>query len=483
MKEQDIPLKKIDDNRWMIEQHGAMRTSGVVYAGEAMLPKIMADNSLQQVQNVACMPGIVGSALAMPDIHWGYGFPIGGVAAFDLDEGVVSPGGVGYDINCGVRLMRTALGRQDVEDHVRGLVDALFANIPSGVGSRRADFKLSSSDQTAVSQHGARWAVGKGYGDREDLEYIEDRGCICGADPDAVSDNARERGRQQLGTLGSGNHFVEIAYVDEVFDRVAADVMGLECGQVVVTVHTGSRGLGYQVCDDYVRTMQKASRKYGIVLPDRQLCCAPVSSPEGNRYLAAMAAAANYAFANRQIIAHWVRESFEHTLGINPSVLRMDLVYDVCHNIAKIEEHTVDGQTRELCVHRKGATRAFGPGHTGLPESYLGIGQPVLIPGDMGRCSYVLVGTHQAMQETFGSSNHGAGRVLSRSQAKKIARGRRIDQELARQGIYVRAAGRATLVEEMPEAYKDVNKVVDVVDTTGIARKVVCLKPLGVMKG
>ncbi len=483
MGEKQISIKKIDDNRWMIERRGSMQTSGIVYASEAMLPKIMADQSLQQVHNVACLPGIVGSALGMPDIHWGYGFPIGGVAAFDMDAGVVSPGGVGYDINCGVRLMRTGLERRDIDGHVANLVDTLFCNIPSGLGSMRSDLKLGRADQTAVLRQGAAWAVKQGYGERGDLEHIEDHGCIEGADPEAVSDKARERGRQQLGTLGSGNHFVEIAFVEEVFDRIAAGAMGLETGQVVVTIHTGSRGLGYQVCDESIKTMLKAAHTYGIALADRQLCCAPVSSPEGRQYLAAMAAAANYAFANRQIIGHWVRETFEQVLGLSPAALRMALVYDVCHNIAKIEDHTIAGRAQKLCVHRKGATRAFGPGHAQVPEDYRAVGQPVLIPGDMGRCSYVLAGTQQAMQETFGSCCHGAGRAMSRNQAQKAARGRRIDRELAQQGIYVRAAGRGTLTEEMPEAYKDVNEVVDVVAAAGIAVKVARLKPLGVMKG
>jgi len=483
MAAQQIPLKRIDDNRWLIERSEGMHTTGIVYASEAMLPKIMNDNSLQQVRDVACLPGIMGSSLAMPDIHWGYGFPIGGVAAFEVDDGVVSPGGVGYDINCGVRLMRTGLGRQDISGHVERLVDGLFRNIPSGLGSQRGDLKLSGADQAAVLRQGAAWAVKKGFGERVDLEHIEDRGCLDGADSDAVSDRACERGRRQLGTLGSGNHFVEIASVDEVYDRQCASAMGLEEGLVVVTVHTGSRGLGYQVCDDAIKTMLTASQRYGISLPDRQLCCAPVMSPEGGRYLAAMAAAANYAFANRQIIGHWVRETFEQVLGMGPAALRMALVYDVCHNIAKIEEHPVEGRTQHVCVHRKGATRAFGPGHALVPESFRAVGQPVLVPGDMGRCSYVLAGTQQAMQETFGSCCHGAGRLMSRHQAKKTARGRRIDQELARQGICVRAAARGTLVEEMPDAYKDVSEVVDVVAAAGIAVKVARLKPLGVMKG
>jgi len=483
MGEKQIPVKKIDDSRWMIERREDMRTTGIVYASEAMLPKIMSDQSLQQVSAVACLPGIVGSSLAMPDIHWGYGFPIGGVAAFDLDEGVVSPGGVGYDINCGVRLMRTGLARQDIAGQVERLVDTLFVNIPSGLGSRRSDLKLGAKDQAAVMQQGADWAVKKGFGERFDLDHIEDHGCIEGANPDFVSDRARERGREQLGTLGSGNHFVEIACVDELFDAGAAAAMGLEAGQIVVSVHTGSRGLGYQVCDEYIKTMLKAAQKYGINLPDRQLCCAPVASPEGARYLAAMAAAANFAFANRQIIGHWVRETFEQVLGLGPNGLRMALVYDVCHNIAKVEQHTVGGRLQKLCVHRKGATRAFGPGHAQVPADYRSVGQPVLVPGDMGRCSWVLAGTNLAMQETFGSCCHGAGRAMSRNQAQKAARGRRIDRELSQQGIFVRAAGRGTLSEEMPEAYKDVNTVVDVVEAAGIAVRVARLKPLGVMKG
>ncbi|MBM4310871.1 MAG: RtcB family protein [Deltaproteobacteria bacterium] len=483
MAEKNIPVKKIDGSRWMIERRDAMRTTGLIYASEAMLPKIMGDQSLQQVSAVACLPGIVGSSLAMPDIHWGYGFPIGGVAAFDVDAGVVSPGGVGYDINCGVRLMRTGLGRQDIAGHVERLIDALFCNIPSGLGSKRSDLKLGAKDQSAVLEQGAAWAVKRGFGENSELEHIEDHGCIEGADPEAVSDRALERGRQQLGTLGSGNHFVEIACVDEVFDSRAAAAMGLDVGRVVVSVHTGSRGLGYQVCDDSIKTMLKAAQKYGISLPDRQLCCAPVASPEGGRYIAAMSAAANFAFANRQIIGHWVRETFEQVLGLNPAALRMALVYDVCHNIAKVEEHTVNGRVQMLCVHRKGATRAFGPGHARIPEDYRSVGQPVLVPGDMGRCSYVLAGTQRSMQETFGSCCHGAGRAMSRNQAQKAARGRRIDRELEQAGIYVRAAGRGTLTEEMPEAYKDVNEVVDVVAAAGLAVKVARLKPLGVMKG
>lgn len=476
-------LTQLDTNRWMIEQQGAMRTSGIIYAGSAMLDTIRSDQSLAQVANVACLPGIVGSSLAMPDIHWGYGFPIGGVAAFDLDRGVVSPGGVGYDINCGVRLMSTAIHRSEIAGKIDELVGGLFASIPSGLGSHRKDLQLNNREHRRVLEQGARWAVGEGYGTDRDVQHIEDGGCISGADPDAISDRAYERGSRQLGTLGSGNHFVEIDWVDEMYDETAAARLGLVKDSIVVAVHTGSRGFGYQVCDDAIKEMLRASQKYGIELPDRQLCCAPLASPEGRRYLSAMACAANYAFANRQIIGHWVRETFTSVLGRSPQGLKMELVYDVCHNIAKIEEHVVDGRTRRLCVHRKGATRAFAPGHRELPEDYRDIGQPVLIPGDMGRCSYVLTGTERAMEETFGSTCHGAGRMMSRHQAIRSAKGRSIARELSGRGIVVRAAGKSTMAEEMPEAYKDVSMVVDVVHAAGVGKKVARLRPLGVIKG
>jgi len=479
----NIALEKIDENRWLVPRHGSMNTHGVVYACSTMIPKICADQSLVQVANVACLPGILGSSMAMPDIHWGYGFPIGGVAAFDMQTGIVSPGGVGYDINCGVRLFRTALKREDILSDIRALVEGLFCNIPSGVGSQRKDLKLSRKECAQVALAGAGWAVQRGFGTPRDLEHTEDRGCIAGADCTTVSERAFERGRPQLGTLGSGNHFVEIAYVDEVYDDAAAACLGLHLGAVAVTVHTGSRGFGYQVCDDFIKTMLTAVRTYAIHLPDRQLCCAPLPSPEGRRYLAAMACAANYAFANRQIIGHWVRETFEQVLAASQRELHIELVYDVCHNIAKVETHRVGGEQKKVCVHRKGATRAFPPGHPMVPDTYKKTGQPVLIPGDMGRCSYVLVGTERAMSETFGSTCHGAGRTLSRNQAKKASRGRAIARELEDRGIIVRAAGRSTLVEEMPEAYKDVNMVVDVVHAAGIGKKVVRLRPMGVIKG
>jgi len=379
--------------------------------------------------------------------------------------------------------MRSGLSRKDIQGRVRELVDALFVNIPSGVGSHRKDLKLGREEEKKVFIKGAQWAVEKGFGTEGDLEHIEEGSCINGADPDQVSERALERGRAQLGTLGSGNHFVEVGYVAEVYEEAVARTMGLRKDQVTVFVHTGSRGMGHQVCDDYIRVMLDASKKYRIELPDPQLCCAPVSSPEGERYLGAMACAANFAFTNRQMITHWVRETFEQTLKMSPRDLKLDLIYDVCHNIAKIETHTVNGDKRKLCVHRKGATRAFPPNHPEIPADYRSIGQPVLIPGDMGRCSYVLVGTERAMEETFGSTCHGAGRVMSRHQAMKAARGRAITRELEDKGIIVRGASRGTITEEIPEAYKDVNDVVNVVHHAGISRKVVKLIPMGVIKG
>jgi tRNA-splicing ligase RtcB len=460
-----------------------MRTDGLVFASASMMEELRREQALEQVRNVATLPGIVGPSMAMPDIHWGYGFPIGGVAAFDADEGVVSPGGVGYDINCGVRLLRSDLSAAEVRPVLDRLADALFRNVPSGVGSHRRDLKLSLAETRKVLKQGASWAVRQGFGEAVDLEHIEAQGTIPGADPEVVSERAIERGRDQLGTLGSGNHFLEIQQVETIHDEAAAQVLGLFPGQLTVSIHTGSRGLGYQVCDDSLRVMLRASQKYGITLPDRQLCCAPLSSPEARDYLAAMAGAANFAFANRQLITAWVRESFEQVLGKGPADLGLSVIYDVCHNIAKWELHEVDGQKRRLCVHRKGATRAFPPGHPETPVAYTEIGQPVLIPGDMGRYSYVLVGTQGAMRETFGSTCHGAGRLLSRHAAMKQARGHDIIGELARRGILVRAASRATVAEEIPEAYKDVAEVVEVVAKAGIGKIVARLKPMAVIKG
>jgi len=377
----------------------------------------------------------------------------------------------------------SGLERKEVRGHIRKLVETLFRNIPCGVGSKRKDLRLSKAELKKVLVKGVGWAVKQGFGLEEDPEYIEERGCIQGADPDLISDRALERGKAQLGTLGSGNHFVEVGYVDEVYDEHAAKDLGLFLDQVTIIIHTGSRGLGHQVCDDYIKILMKSTQKYGIELPDRQLCCAPIASEEGRQYLAAMAGAANYAFANRQIIFHWVRESFERVFQMSSERLGLRLIYDVCHNIAKIETHRVDGKERKLCVHRKGATRAFPPHHPDTPLAYKDVGQPVLIPGDMGRYSYVLVGTEQAMAETFGSTCHGAGRVMSRKQAMRVSKGRAIIRELEDQGITVRSAGKATVREEIPEAYKDVSQVVDVVSGAGISKKVARLRPMGVIKG
>ena len=459
-----------------------MRTDGLIFADQQLMDALAGDQAIEQVANVAHLPGIVGPSIAMPDIHWGYGFPIGGVAAFDETEGVVSPGGVGYDINCGVRLLATPLGIADVRPRLPALLDALFAAIPSGVGASRSDLKLSRAELDRVLRDGARWAVERGYGGDGDLDAIEANGALPDADAALVSDRAKERGKNQLGTVGSGNHFVEVGYVAERFDDGAADRLGLAPGTVTIFIHSGSRGLGYQVCDDSLQAMLAAADRYGITLPDKQLCCAPLQSPEGRRYWGAMNAAANYAFANRQLMSHYARGAFAQVLGPQAAA-RTRLVYDVCHNIAKHETHDVGGRPQRLCVHRKGATRAFPPGHPELAPQFRDLGQPVLIPGDMGRCSYVLLGTEGAYRETFGSCCHGAGRRLSRHQAKQLARPRNIPLELEAQGILVRAASRAGVDEEMPEAYKDVTHVVNVVHGAGIGRKVVQLKPIGVVKG
>ncbi len=478
-----INIEKIDEYRYRLTREGSMRVDGIIYANEKIIKDIKKDKSLQQVANVATLPGIVRASLAMPDIHEGYGFPIGGVAAFDDKTGVISPGGVGYDINCGVRVMRSNLRQEEISGLIEKLVDTLFRNIPAGVGSRRKDLKLSHAELESLLHKGARWAVSKGYGSQKDLDHIEEGGCIKGADPAHVSQKALERGRAQVGTLGSGNHFVEIDVISEVYDEQLARGLGLVQGGIAIQVHTGSRGLGYQVCDDFIAVMIQAARKYGIDLPDRQLCCAPLDSDEGGRYFAAMACAANFAFANRQMITHWVRESFSRVLGRSTEELGLDLIYDVCHNIAKFEDHVVDGKSRRLCVHRKGATRALPPGHPQTPEAYKTTGQPVLIPGDMGRYSYILVGTEAASAETFASSCHGAGRQMSRTKASRTVKGKNIVKVMQELGVVVRASGWRTLAEEIPEAYKDVTEVVDVVHNAGIARKVVQLRPLGVIKG
>ncbi len=480
-----IPLEKIDDYRWRIPKgcRPGMRVPGLIYSGEKLLEDIRRDKALEQVVNVAFLPGIVENSLAMPDIHWGYGFPIGGVAATDIREGgVISPGGVGFDINCGVRLLKTSLDIDDVKDKIEELVCRLFSDIPTGVGSE-GDIKVGPAEGKAILLKGARWAVENGMGSQEDLECTEENGMIRGADPKAVSDRALQRGRSQSGTLGSGNHFLEVQVIEQLYDEALCLELGLRLGQVTVMIHSGSRGLGYQICEDYSRSMVGSLSKYGISVPDRQLACAPLSSVEGEAYFAAMKCAANYAWCNRQCLMHLTRKVFEKVFGCGWEKLGMSLVYDVAHNIAKVEKHEVRGEKKELCVHRKGATRAFGPGHPELPERYKKTGQPVIIPGDMGRNSYLLLGTQKAMQETFGSACHGAGRLKSRTAAARSVRPDMLLKELESKGIIVKVSGRNTLVEEAPSAYKDVNDVVDVVHNAGIARRLCRMRPLGVIKG
>ncbi|MCS7121845.1 MAG: RtcB family protein [Archaeoglobaceae archaeon] len=446
------------------------------------LMQILEKDAVEQAANVATMPGIQVASLVMPDVHVGYGFPIGGVAGFDLNEGVISPGGVGFDINCGVRLLRTNLKLEDVKPKMKEIIDELFVAIPSGVGSE-GRLRVSDRDLDEIFVSGAKWAVENGYGHEEDLKKCEEEGALKGARPEVVSKKARDRGRPQLGTLGSGNHFLEVQYVDKIYDEKVAKVFGLEEGMVTVMIHCGSRGLGHQVCTDFLEILDRAVKKYGIKLPDRQLACAPINSKEGQDYFAGMAASANYAWCNRQIIAHWTRESFQKVFKMSEEDLGMDVIYDVAHNIAKFEEHRVDNKKIKVCVHRKGATRAFGPGFPDIPVDYRDVGQPVLIPGSMGTPSYVLVGTEKAMEETFGSTCHGSGRVMSREAAKKKLRSSEIKRRLENKGIYIRAAEVGLLAEEAPEAYKSSDDVVEVVHRAGISRLVAKLIPLGVTKG
>jgi tRNA-splicing ligase RtcB (3'-phosphate/5'-hydroxy nucleic acid ligase) len=464
-------VEQVGPYLWRIPPDAApgMRVPGLVVADEPLMRQIRTDAALAQLANGATLPGIVRAALAMPDIHQGYGLPVGGVVATDMRSGVVSPGAIGFDINCGVRLLRTGLEAAAVAPRLPALVEALYATVPTGVGGR-GSVDLDARELSRVMADGARWAVGRGHGAREDLAAIESSGAIAGADPDAVSRHAVERGVRQLGSLGSGNHFLEVQVVDEVYDEAVATRLGLRAGGITLMIHTGSRGLGHQICTDYLKSTGSALARYGISVPDRQLACAPIDSPEARAYLGAMRAAANFAFANRQVLAEAARRVFERVLEVPPAELGMGVVYDVAHNIAKEEEHDVDGARRRLLVHRKGATRAFP-------------GQPVIVPGDMGRYSFVLVGTETAMRETFGSTCHGAGRVMSRTAAVKAARGRRIVDELAQRGVVARAAGHQSLAEEMPEAYKDVQNVVDVVHRFGISSRVARLRPIGVIKG
>jgi len=481
----DVPLEKIDNYRWRIPKSykPGMRVPGIIYADEKLLKDIYQDKALEQVANVAFLPGIVHASLAMPDIHWGYGFSIGGVAATDIENGgVISPGGVGFDINCGVRMLKTNFQYDEIKNKIKDLVYVLFSDIPSGVGSK-GDIRVSAKEEREILVKGAKWAVEKGYGTQDDLECTEEYGAMQGADPLVVSDRAYERGKAQSGTLGSGNHFLEIQVIDQLYDRDTCDAFGLDLGQITIMIHSGSRGLGYQVCDDYTRSMIHCLQKYNINVPDRQLACAPVNSQEGKAYLGAMKCAANYAWANRQCLMYLTRKVFEKVFAMSWQKMGMNLIYDVAHNIAKIEKHIVDGKEKALCVHRKGATRAFGPGHPALPERYKKSGQPVIIPGDMGRNSYLLVGTQKAMGETFGSTCHGSGRVMSRTAAAKSINLDMLLKELESKGIIVKASGRGTIVEEAPQAYKDVNEVVDVVHNAGISKRVCRMRPLGVIKG
>ena len=477
-------LKRIDEYVYEIPStfREDMRIPARFYSDPELLKGVLGDKSLDQLVNTATLPGTVRYALAMPDIHQGYGFPIGGVVATELPDGVISPGGVGYDINCGVRLLATHLEEGEIKPYVDNLASALYANCPSGVG-RGGNIKLKKRELDQVMETGAHWALKRGFATDSDLERTEESGRLQGADATKVSQRAKERGKGQVGTLGGGNHFIEIDIVNDIFDETAAQRMGLFRGQIAVQIHCGSRGLGHQVCSDYVKRFQKSIGKYHLNLPDRELVCAPLSSPEGQEYLAAMKAAANYAFANRQVLTHHIRRSFEMVLAGKVKNYSIYQIYDIAHNMAKIETHEIDGRQVKLCVHRKGATRAFGPGSDVLPAVYRDIGQPVLVPGSMGTASWVLLGTQGSMAMTFGSTCHGAGRTLSRKKAKKSVHGARLREELEAQGIHIRAGSMSGLAEEAPIAYKDVNRVVDVVHGAGIAKKVAKLTPIAVIKG
>ncbi|MDP8011499.1 MAG: RtcB family protein [Thermoplasmata archaeon] len=479
------PLERVDNFRWRIPKtyKKGMRVDGIIFASEHMINEIRKDNAPEQVANVAFLPGIIRASYAMPDIHWGYGFPIGGVAAFDYDEGIISPGGVGYDINCGVKMLRTNLSIKDVQPKIKELIDAIFKEVPSGVGSE-GKIKLNKNELNNVLAEGAKWAVSNGFGWEEDLERIEENGRIQNADPSKVSEKAKSRGAPQLGSLGAGNHFLEVQVVDKIFLPEIAKKFGImEEGQITVMIHTGSRGLGHQVATDYIEVMEDAARKYNIELPDKQLASAPIHSKEAQDYISAMAAAANFGFVNRQMINHWARTAFEKIFKASAEDLDMHVIYSLAHNIAKIEEYEIDGRRKKVIVHRKGATRAFPAGHPALPKIYMDIGQPVLIPGDMGRASYLLVGTDQAINETFGSTCHGAGRVLSRNEALRRYRGEQVKKDLLQKGIYVKSASSDVAAEEAPGAYKNVDDVVEAVQGANISRIIVKMRPLGVMKG
>jgi len=479
------PLNKLDEFRFEIPRSykSCMSTSAVIFADDKMIQSVKADNAPEQAANVACLPGIVGKSMAMPDIHWGYGFPIGGVAAFDADTGIISPGGIGYDVNCGVKLVRTDLRVKDVGKDIKKVIDTVFEEVPSGVGEK-GKLRLSISQVDDVLEGGAEWAVAQGYGWQDDLTSCEENGRMRTADSSKVDQRAKQRGAPQLGTLGAGNHFLEVQKVERILDPEAAKAFGIdEIDQIMVSIHSGSRGCGHQIASDYIRIMEGAIRKYSISVPDRQLACAPVNSQEGQDCFKAMSAAANYAWANRQLILHWVRESFEKALGRKAEEIGMRCVYDVAHNICKLEEHEVAGKRMRLYVHRKGATRAFDSSRSEVPEKYRKVGQPVLIPGDMGSASYVLVGTPDAMRETYGSTCHGAGRLMSRTSATRRFNASEVVSMLQNRGIYIRAASKDGIVEEAPGAYKDVDDVVRIAHGAGISKMVARLKPIGVMKG
>ncbi|RDE13421.1 MAG: RNA-splicing ligase RtcB [Candidatus Thorarchaeota archaeon] len=481
-----MDIKKVSENVFEIQKgtQPCMRVPVRIYASDDLVKKMKQDATFKQATNAACIPGIYTYSIVLPDGHQGYGFPIGGVAATDYESGVISPGGVGYDINCGVRVLRTNLDEKDVRPKIRQLIDQLFADVPTGVGKQGKINLQSHKGVDEVLEGGSMWAVEEGYGWEDDLENQEANGRLDIANPADVPGSAKDRGLKQSGTLGSGNHFLEIQLVDDIYDERAAKMMGItRKGQVMIMIHSGSRGLGHQVCSEFIRTMTQAMRKYKIEVPDRELCCAPTTSPEGQAYLGAMSAAANYAFANRQAMMHWTREAFSKVMGQSPEDMDMKLIYDVAHNMGKVEEHDIEGKRTKVVVHRKGATRAFPPGHPDVPSKYRSIGQPVIIPGTMGTASYILIGNERSMKLSFGSTAHGAGRFLSRTQAKSRYQGREIQEQLAGEGIIVKATQGVVIAEEAPGAYKDVDEVVRVSDSIGIATKAVRLRPIGVIKG
>jgi tRNA-splicing ligase RtcB len=481
----EYSIKKLDKYKWEIQKDSSrgMRVPGIIYADENLFEHAKSENTLEQVVNVAGLPGIINASFAMPDIHFGYGFPIGGVAAFDAEEGIISPGGVGFDISCGVRLLRTNIEASSIKSRLENIMRSLYSAVPKGVGSK-GRIKLSKQEMHKLFTGGVPWAIKSGYGWEEDSICVEEGGCMDGANPDYVSREAYERGNDQVGSLGSGNHFLELQRVSKVYDPEAAKAMGLYIGQLTLMIHSGSRGLGHQICGDYLKVMQQTTFWRNAGISDRQLACAPLNSAEGKRYFGAMVCAINYAMVNRHCLAHWVRLAVEQVFGSSAKKLDMGLVYDVSHNIAKIEAHRINGTESKVCVHRKGATRAFGPGSAGVPEVYKDTGQPAIIPGDMGRYSFIMAGTQQAMQESFGSTCHGAGRVLSRTQAKKQINGAELQRQLLKdKGIVVLAQSLSGLAEEAPAAYKDVSEVVEVAHNAGLSRKVAMLEPLGVIKG